>query len=865
MNNTQPILLPNGVVINDVPVGTTKQQVMERAIAAGFATKEDFADPEIPSTEAIRAENASRQPKTTMEKAAPYIDAGLEGAMAVPVMAGAARGVSSLFQGSKAAPYLKEFASAVMPKSGLGLLGEGALGFLSGAASKAVGDQFPEGTQRNIASTVTGAAVAAPFSLGKNAFELALSKGLGKEAAQGVGSAADTLGQIKGGIQAQTALRANPDLAPSILRASEIEQLTGVSLPILAASNGDTTISGYLQTQIAKSDNSAFTAQVKQQYKKAEEQLKAFRNGVAPSMKEVDDFVKQRASQVKTYNDNVLQGYQKRLQDRQKGINTLDDSITKTADALYSGEGKASLGDRLSNLISAKEQTIKKVLSPQYNDLLENSAKAGIKLPAENARELYSFAKSEINKDVFAKFPQLYSQINKTFKPASVVSKKVAEKYKFAKDNTTLIKDVELEDIDSLKRAVNKAISDTSDKDQLRKLYLLKKEVSKAVDAIDPVFSKPYKQLDAEYAKQLGLPFSEQGVLQITRAKFVENTVPVLTTKASSLKQTLGVIGDDPKGLKLVEDAFFADIANNASIIDVNTGQIKPAQLQRYLKMKKEQFDLIPDVRKKLEDVLQTTQGLITSKSNLEALNKQDKANYLQDVLQESFATSGGLQGYIRTALNNPQKMSDMLERVGKDPVALKAVKGAFLDDLLTQQGNKLEFFDSQIPNVAKVFGGDQVPPLRALIEAAQRLQQNPAAYRINVNTGGKTNYESVTGTRIDTSLGEVRNQVMSKHRVLLNHISRYFQGRSTQAEAAAIQEFLLNKEAMTTAAQMSASFQDKGVTEKFVNLGKKLFKNASTVYLQGALVGLMTGELNDEPYVPYKPTDESLLEGFGQ
>ena len=36
------IELPNGVVIKDIPEGTSKEQIMQKAIKNGLATAEDF-------------------------------------------------------------------------------------------------------------------------------------------------------------------------------------------------------------------------------------------------------------------------------------------------------------------------------------------------------------------------------------------------------------------------------------------------------------------------------------------------------------------------------------------------------------------------------------------------------------------------------------------------------------------------------------------------------------------------------------------------------------------------------------------------------------------------------------------------------
>jgi len=57
------VTLPNGVVVEGVPEGTTKQQVMQKAIAAGLATAADFGQPEQPQdlSYALEMEEAPAQ------------------------------------------------------------------------------------------------------------------------------------------------------------------------------------------------------------------------------------------------------------------------------------------------------------------------------------------------------------------------------------------------------------------------------------------------------------------------------------------------------------------------------------------------------------------------------------------------------------------------------------------------------------------------------------------------------------------------------------------------------------------------------------------------------------------------------------
>ena len=856
------VTLPNGIVVTDVPENATQEEVKQRAIAGGLATLEDF-DPnkEIPTPAVVAEAQAEQRPqdRTIMEMMQPYLESAMQGAAAVPVMAGVGRGlmglskVAQVGKGAQAGPKIvPELARGMMPQSGRALAAEGVLGAASGVAAQAAGEQVPEGPLRDVVSTAAGAVTAVPFALGKNALTAWGARKSG-------GELATMAGKEKGLAHARTVIESNPNVVSDIQRAGEIEAQTGINLPVLAASNGDTTISGYLASQMADSENAKFTAQIRQQYEAAEEQLTKLRNGLAPSMEEVDALVKQRAAEMASANKKIMEESSQRLAKRQAAISRLDDNIAETT-ARIDASGKTDIGARLSNLIKAKAATIRKELSPAYEALLKEGQKAGIKLSGDNAKALATFARSEQGKDVFQKFPELYSAITRVFRPETVVSTKFASKYpQLSKAGKTqgVYRDVSLTDLDSLKRAVNKAIRDSNDPDQLRMLGKLKGEIDSSIGTLDSAFSTPYKALDAEYAVRLGIPFSEEGVAQISRARFVENTVPTLTKNSSSLKQVLAVAGDE--GEALARDAFMLDIMNNRSIINVNTGQVNPAQLRAYMQKNKESLNLIPNVKKELEGIATDAQKYITARGKLQDKIKADTDEYMSDILGESFDKAGGLRGTVKQALSTPSKMDDLLSRIEKDPVAQKAVQGSFLDDLATTGvERRLEVFDNNIPNIAKIFGGAQVPQLRAMVEASVRLEKYPFYYRPNIKESGKTGFEQVTGTKPSTSLGELRNQVISAHRAFINHVSRFFQNNAGKVEKEAVQAFLLDKKALELAAQMQSEFDAKGASAKFVDLGKQLFKNSSTTWLQGGLVGLMTGELNDTPYEPYTPSEEA-------
>lgn len=859
------VKLPNGKIIKGVPEGTSKDEVARAAIRNGMAKPEDFGL--NPQTWEIPGESATgprQQPIPTEQQVKPrtWVDDFTQGAMAVPVMAGVARGTQLLTQGSRAAPYAANLAKAVIPQSGRGLAFEGALGGTAGVAAGAAERAVPEDSwMKGIVGPATGAVVSLPASRVQNAFDLWASRGMGSELSQTAQGVSNVLGQAQASAQAQTALRANPQLGPTVLRAAEIEKQTGISLPMLAAADGDTTISTYLQSQMSRGSNVEFTAALKQQYEAAEKALTAAQRGKAPSMQEVDAYVKKKALEAQQKNTQLVATAQQKAAKREMGLTKIDEAITNLTSKLQA-PGNLETGKRLSSLIDAKEAAIRSELSPQYEELLTSAKEMGISLPGEAAKELRNFTSDQLNKDVFQKFPRLYGLIQKEFTTPATTSTKIAEKYRVAKQ-APVPKDVPLSTLDSLKREVNRSIRDTDNKDDLRRLYLLKDQVETAIDAVDPAFAQAYRSLDREYATRLGLPFKEQGVVNINRAKFVEDTVPKMTQNASSLKQTMAIVGDNPEGIQLVKDAFLYDISQNRSIVNLQ-GQINPAQLKRYMGANKDKIDQVPGLRQELETLGSRVADLQTNRTRILEAQKNDKIATVENLWTKAYGTSDGISGVVRQALNNPQKLDELISITSKDKVAQEGVKAALLNDVLQAQGDRVQLFTTNRAAFEKMFGRDETKNIEFIVEASQRLKDNPFKFNINPATIQKTKFEELTGTKPSTSLGEVKNQVMSAGRSVINHFARFFQNQSSKIESEEVQKFLLDPKNLELSAQMMAEFETKGFTDKAFNILTKMAKNSGSAFMFGGATGALVGS-QQEAAPSYQPTDPSLLEGFGQ
>jgi hypothetical protein len=122
---------------------------------------------------------------------------------------------------------------------------------------------------------------------------------------------------------------------------------------------------------------------------------------------------------------------------------------------------------------------------------------------------------------------------------------------------------------------------------------------------------------------------------------------------------------------------------------------------------------------------------------------------------------------------------------------------------------------------------------------------------------------EQLTGTRPEQFVGELRNQIITTSRVLINTVSRFFQNKASRSEATNVQALLLNPKALMEYGKLVSEVETKGFTDKAVGIATDLIKNSASTYAAGATVGGYQAYSSDTPYQEYQPSDPSLLNGF--
>ena len=776
----------------------------------------------------------------------------LMGAAAVPVLGAGARALQLATRGGKAAPYIANLAKALLPQSGRALTAEGVIGATSGLVGGEVGQQVAQkfGEPYRQAGEFVGGLGSGMFAntVARNVPEMAI----GAWKAQ-TGNIVDDVANAAGGVRARgrlsQAMEANPTLSDDLLRAKEIEASTGVKLPVTAASKGDTTLTGLVSSQTSRGENASFTAFMANQEKEALEAVKQAQRRLAGDPKNAEAIAQVEAKKVELENFRRETAAEMRLANQNRTIETIDTRIKDlTEDTLNVATNKEDIGNRINSLLSAKEKAIREDFSKNvYTPLLNKAKPDGVEMESQVAAGVWNYIKQERASDVFAKFPGLLSQVERAFAPKKApVSSKFAEKYpNLVKSTEGTFQNVSVTDVDSLKRAVNKAIGDTQDRDQSRILLGFKRQLDEAIGTMPESFAVPYKQADKDFAFKVGMPFNEAGVVSVDRARFVESVVPMLTNKPSAVRQILAASDNSPAAVKIIQDAFLMRIAQTDGIVNKNTLEINPAALTSFIKKNSATIEQVPGLKEFLQRRSNTVADLRADRTRILDEQKQATVDKFSNVWSEAYGSKGGFEGFVNNALKTPEDMNRLIRMAGSDPALRNGLKSSILEIGLNNP-NKIAFYTDNAKAIDSLFGKEHSQTVKDLLEGAERLAQFPLRNKVNQTLTQQTGFEREFGTDPARAASLLRQQVQSTFYKASTLFSRFVQNKATKSEATEIQEFLKNPGAVADAAELLKALNDtsdQGI-KRALNIAGKLAKNTASAGIFGGLAPVITGEL---------------------
>lgn len=651
-------------------------------------------------------------------------------------------------------------------------------------------------------------------------------------ASEAVGSMVEAAGGKRAAGVAQKAFEADPTLQANLLRASEIEAITGVKLPTTAATQGSNVLLQEARSQAAK--NPDFLAEIRRQEAAAKEQIlkRAVDMFGQPSTERVMAATAKPASAVKSL---------------EKRLSSIDDELAAIGNRVDNVD-PTELGTRTANLVKAKEEIARQEVAPMYENALTDAEKAGIKLNPEQTQRLYDFVNSSVNQDVFKTFPTIYGKVNKVFGPELVGEGEAAQE---------VFKSATVRDLDSLKREINKQLYTTSaSADTKRVVRNLRDQLTSVIDELPDSFRTPYRAADAAFLNKVGVPFDAKAIEDIGSKKFIEQTVPVLTKNSSAMNQFLDVAGDE--GKNVIRDAFMYELSKTPNLID-EAGAINPKLVERFIAKNKDTLKNVPEVADEIRGLSNDSRALLATQSKLNQMIKSEQKREAENLFNR--VNNQGLDATINQFFISPNQQGQILKELNQNPEAMKGFRAAVVEQL-TRSGRTLDFFNENKDAMTKLFGSTYIKSVEALAEATQSLYQNPTKLNVPISTIRKTKFEETLGMSPESAVALARRQITSPFQKVTIGLSKFFQNKASQAEGEAIQDFLLDPKKIQDVAKLYGKMNEATDPKELASLAKQVVKATSTEFAKKGAFGSYLGVINgfgEEPQAEAPPKQQGF------
>ena len=598
----------------------------------------------------------------------------------------------------------------------------------------------------------------------------------------------------------QAAAQADPNIAQTLSRAQQVSGTTGVTLPATALLDSNPVLVDLVRN--LSSRDPVFRNQYGQQFEQARNALQGRATRLFGQPVDANTILEQ------TVRDIPLDKVQ------QRRLDALNKQIAK--ESSFNVVDQQQLGSRVKKLVETQEDAAREATSPLYDSAFDFAKQNNIVLPATSVEDIYTFANQKQAADVFGTFPSLWNKINKHFRP---------------NQETQLFNNLDISYLDSLKQAVNKALRSSNDPKELRLLGELRTKVDDAIYSLPEEFSARYKAADVAFRENVGLPFSEEAIKQVDRAKFDESVLPILTKNKSALSQFLAVTGNE--GADLAMKAFLLDFDKTAvknGVIDVNAAR-------KWLKANNAELSLLGDKADTIRNAVDNVSALNAEKVRINNAFTEAKKNKL---LQLEGKTA---QEIVSGLYSKPANVDQFLRTYGSNVDTLNAVRSFMLDDILSAADPVAALTDrTRKATYDKVFGPTYIKNVESLADASRRLANNPADVKFNVQEVPTTPIEQLIGVPPEEILSKFRNPIASSTWAISSILSKFWAKQTAAATDERLKALLLDPQATNLLAK-ALTPKDNGTLDlqaanKFLKAAQKFGINWADMLVNDAAIG---------------------------
>lgn len=661
-----------------------------------------------------------------------------------------------------------------------------------------------------------------------------------------INSLVKEFGDQKAALMIASAYTADPQLKQKLLRAAELQEATGVRIPLLSAADNN------VLTQTARSLSArdlGFQSKYAQLEQEAAAQLANKQAKIFGSVSEAKMA-------------NALGAPTKVAPTVERRIKTIQEELADAALSFEKSEFQ-DLGNKLRNVVTARETQVRKELGKKYEAVIANAENNGYKVSSEETGGLYDFVKAQENADIFKTFPKLNGKIKSVFQPQETGSGSLINPdtgrpfFEGGRD----FPEASMRDLDSLKRAVNEALRNAGDT-QIPVLLELKSKVNGIIDNMPGNLGDAYRAVDQEFYSKVGIPFGAKTIQDVKYKDFVEQTIPAITKNRTALTDYLSATGKE-EGMDLVRDAFFADATRYGVVKD---GVLDPKKLSRYIELHKDTLSAVPSIRDELKNI--SGDGLELT-ATIDKLNKLKLVQDTQDSAKifNKFSSSG-LDGVAAQFLTSPDFRKQFMSPggAGRNQPAINALRAKMTQSVM-DSSNPLEYLSQNKEAYDQLFGKGFGKALGELAEIANSLQT-----KLFINTPLKTiqrtGLEEATGVSPAGLVSVVRDRVAGTTYKAINLLSRFYVNQVDNTTKEELGRFLTDPEAVRNVAASLKKLDGldlSGTSARANKLAKDLMGGiAHTLVRRGVVVGGVAGEEQAAPQAApaeYNPDEYEVVQ----
>ena len=537
----------------------------------------------------------------------------------------------------------------------------------------------------------------------------------------------------------------------------------------------------------------------------------------------------------------------------QRQVRSLDQQIADAYNAPVLDPN--AFGARIEKLVGDKEKKAIAEVKPLYTEAFNIASTKGVTLPAGSVDDIYNFVTQSKAANIFSSFPDIYKKVSTRFRPTETEASPIltAEGVPSTPAGVRFA-EATVEDLDSLKREINKQLRRAKEPSEIRLLSELKTRVSGHINNLDPEFVAAYRNADQAYLEKVGLPFNSETLKNVDRKKFVEQIAPAIIGNKSNVDDFIRATGED--GVRVARDAFYDSFSRAALKNDV----VDPKAANKWLSKNRSAMALIPGLEEELRGSVTDVQRLLGKKAALEADFRRVAGDQL--IRDKGYSNPAEL---VSRMYSDRSFTNKLLNQYGANKDILNAVRSYMLDDIVQAADPVAMLNDRNRAAVFnRVFGPTYAQKVSDFAVAAERLSKDPTQVSFRGETVPRTPIEELTGVPPEQIISRIYNPVSGPVYAVTSLFSKYWANAASKATEEKLKALLLNPaDAVKVFEAVSPKVQkfDPAKINQAMQIGKKYgiqwIEDAVNDLTTGAARGAVRGVATEGAMAPVPEMEE--------